>query len=393
MTDSEKKPWRWRRPVWLIVKVVSVLLIAAAVAYWLWYSPVGVEEHPVQTGTIVAEVLGTGTLEARVAAVVSPTISGRIAKVLTDQGDQVSQGDLLIELDDEELQQQVDIAKANVEAADAAIVRLKTDKERANAVFEQAKRTQARLEQLLRQSATSQEEYESAAESLAVAIADVARSEAAISEAQKQLLAAEKTLEYHRARLQDTQIVAPFDGLIIDRHRESGDVVVPGSSVLSLVSTDVLWVSAWVDETAMSQVAVGQPTRVVFRSKIDTAYPGQVARLGKEADRETREFIVDVQVLELPTEWAIGQRAEVFIETARAEDVLMLPTRLLVDQEGTEGVFVNDNGHARWQPLQIGLRSRDHVEVLDGLSASDMVITPTSSNTSLTTGRRVRKTE
>lgn len=390
MSDTDHPPGRWKRTTWLVVKLLSVALVAAAVVYWLGYSPVPVAEHPLQSGTIVVEVLGTGTLEARVSTTVSPTISGRIERVLKDQGDQVSQGDLLIELDDDEPRQEVDSAKANIESADAAIVRLKADKERATAVLEQAQRTQARLEQLLQQSATSQEEYEHATEALAVAAADVARAEAAISEGQKQLIAAEKTLEYQRARLQDTRILAPFDGLLIARHREAGDVVVPGTSVLTLVSTDVLWVSAWVDETVMSQLAVGQPARIVFRSEIEKSYPGAVIRLGKQADRETREFIVDVQALELPDEWAIGQRAEVYIETAREADTMMLPTRLLTDRQGAEGVFVNDHGYARWQPLRIGLRSRDHVEVLEGLTSSDLVIVPTSPNAPLTDGRRVR---
>jgi HlyD family secretion protein len=89
--------------------------------------------------------------------------------------------------------------------------------------------------------------------------------------------------------------------------------------VLSLISTEVLWVSAWVDETEMSRIAVGQPARVAFRSEDAKSFRGEVARLGRETDRETREFTVDIRVLELPTNWAVGQRAEVYIETARRD--------------------------------------------------------------------------
>ncbi len=161
--------------------------------------------------------------------------------------------------------------------------------------------------------AVSQEEVDKAVEALAIADAGLSRAVAAITEGQKDLIAAEKTLEYHRARLADTKIVAPFDGLIVRRHRDSGDVVVPGTAILTLISTDELWISAWVEEAEMAKLKADQVARVVFRSEADHAYSVRAVRLGREADRETREFIVDVRVREWPENWAVGQRAEVYI--------------------------------------------------------------------------------
>ena len=73
-------------------------------------------------------------------------------------------------------------------------------------------------------------------------------------EGRKQLIAAERNLAYRKALLDDTAIVAPFDGLIVQRQRDPGDIAVPGSAILSLVSTKELWITAWVDETEMSRV-------------------------------------------------------------------------------------------------------------------------------------------
>ncbi len=232
------------------------------------------------------------------------------------------------------------------------------------------------MQQLSRQNAASREEADKATEGLAVAEAGIASAEAAIAEGQKQLVAAEKTLLYHRARLQDTKIVAPFDGLVVRRNREPGDVAVPGSSILTLISTDEVWVSAWVDETEMARLETGQPARIVFRSQPDESFPGSVARLGREADRETREFIVDVRVLELPTNWAVGQRAEAFIKVEQVEDTVTLPAGLVQRREGVEGVFVLSDDHAKWQPIELGLRNRDSVQVTGGLAAGDVVVTP-----------------
>ena len=386
MTNAWKTTRNW---LWRILKVAAVLSVVAGVVYWVKLAPVPVIEYTVERGSIVAEVMGTGTLEARVETTISPKISGRIEKVFVDQGERVSKGDVLVRLDDEELQQQVAIALANGEAADAAVERLKTDRKRATAVFEQAQKGHVRIASLVRQNATSQDDLDKATEALAVAVAGVARAEAAITEGQKELVAAEKTLEYHRARLKETEIHAPFDGLIVKRDREPGDVVVPGSSMLTLISTDELWISTWVDETAMARLEENQQARVVFRSEPDRSYPGTVVRLGKEADRETREFVVDVRVLERAKNWAVGQRAETFIAVAQKDDVLALPARLLVNRSGEVGVFLNDDGIATWRPVTLGLRSRDAVEVLDGLEESDVVVTPKDQRTSLSDGKRV----
>ena len=119
-----------------------------------------VTRHQIERGEIVAEVMGTGTLEARVKTTVSPKISGRVAEVVVDQGDRVQSGQLLVRLDDEELRQQVAIAEASRETAEAAVVRLTTDKERATAVFEQAKTNYNRVESLFAKTVSSREELE-----------------------------------------------------------------------------------------------------------------------------------------------------------------------------------------------------------------------------------------
>ncbi|MEQ9410157.1 MAG: efflux RND transporter periplasmic adaptor subunit [Fuerstiella sp.] len=370
-------------------KVAVVLAVVGGIIYWVKFAPTPVVTHQIQRGSISAEVMGTGTLEARIEATISSRISGRIEQLLTDQGQRVSAGDPLVRLDDEELRQQVAIAEANVEAAKAAIDRLRTDRDRATAVYSQAEKSQERTESLVKQNAVSRDEADKASEMLAVAVAGVARAEAAITEGQKQLISAEKTLQYHQARLKDTLIHAPFDGLIVKRNREAGDVVVPGSSILTLISTDQLWIRAWVDETEMARLQDNQQARVVFRSEPDRSYPGTVVRLGREADRETREFIVDVEVLELPENWAVGQRAEAYVLVDQKNDVCTLPARLLVSRNDDTGVFVNVDGTAVWRPVTTGLRSRDAVEVLDGLQQGDLAVRPVSPRASLQNGTRV----
>ena len=377
--------WIWKFGRWLVLAIIM-----GGFVYQMRFAPVTVQGISPSRQTIRSEVMGTGTLEARVSTTISPKIAGRIGEVLVDQGDNVQQGQLLVRLDDEELQQLVEIAGANVEAANAALQRLMADKNRAIAVFEQSKRNHDRVQSLKEKNATTQEDVDRAVESLAVATADTTRAEAAITEGQKGLLAAEKTLEYHRARLADTIIKAPFGGLVVGRQREAGDIAVPGSAILTLISTDVLWIRAWVDETEMSKLTVDQPARIVFRSQPERDFAGKVVRLAKQADRETREFVVDVQVSELPENWAVGQRAEVFIETDRQDEVLTLPLMTLNRRDEHDGVFVAEEGTARWRAVTLGVRGREDVEVREGLSESEMVLLVPTGQPMLTDGRRVR---
>jgi HlyD family secretion protein len=354
---------------WFIVIALAVFVI-----YKLKFTPVPVVAHTVAKGTVIGEVMGTGTLEARVKTTISPRIQERLVEVLVDQGDTVKSGQLLAWLDDAEVKQQVAIAEATLAATKQTTVRVNADLPRAEAKLALAKRDDNRLAGLAAAKAVSQSDADKAAEILRVSEADLTRSNAAIAEAQGLVLVAEKTLLYRKEQMAFTEIHAPYDGLIIRRDHDPGDMLVPGSSLIEIISLDEIWVSAWVDETAIPAVDAEQPARIVFRSEGDKSYPGVVSRIGRETDRETREFLVDVRVNELPKNWTIGQRAEVFIETGHAAEVIVLPQELLVWKDKRAGVFVPADGKAQWREVTLGLLGSQQVEIKTGLSVGEIVI-------------------
>jgi len=322
---------------------------------------------------------------------VSPKIQGRLIELGADQGDHVASGQVIARLDDGDLLRQVEIAQANAEAAEAGLDRLRADQARAQAVLRQAQRLDERVRKSFEKGATTESEIDKSEEQVAIAQADMARAEAAIAEGQKLLIAARKTLEFQQARLEDTVIQAPFDGLIVRRDRDPGDIVVPGSATYQLIALDEIWVSAWVDETAVAALAPDQPARVVLRSEPDRPHPGHVVRLGRETDRETREFIVDVAIERLPERWAIGQRAEAFIETQRLEDVLIVPLTFVSVVEGKRGVFVDRNGRAVWTRCEFGARGRELIEVRDGVEPGEILVRLTNpkARVRLSDGQRI----
>lgn len=252
---------------------VSIIVLVFAV-YWLKFRPLPVTAFTVTLGELRGEVMGTGTLEARVKTTISPRIQERLAEVFVDQGDTVKAGQLLARLDDAELKQQVAVAEAALAAAGATVARVRTDEARAQAVLQQARLQHQRLAELVSDKAASQEELDKATADLRIAEADLQRSQSAIVEARSQLVTAEKDLQLRREQLAFTELRSPYAGLILRRDRDPGGVVVPGSSILQLIDTDEIWINAWIDETAMAALAVGQPARVVFRSEPERNYPG-----------------------------------------------------------------------------------------------------------------------
>ncbi len=379
-----------KRAISVAWKVAIVAAIAGFAVYRLRFAPISVDSRPAATGAIIAEVMGTGTLESRVLATISPKISGLVTQLLVDQGDRITKGQPLATLDDRDLRQQVEMGKAEVAATRAGVDRAVADIAIAEATAVQARASYQRNVQLASQKFLSADDFDKATQQRDVTEAQLTRSKLVKVELERQVVKAQETLRYYQERLADTKIVSPFEGLVVRRSHEPGDVVVPGSEILQIISTEQMWVSAWVDETAMASVAAGQPVRIVFRSDPETPYSGAVTRLAPLADRETREFRVDVTVKELPKTWAVGQRAEVYIQTAKMDPALLAPAAAIVWQKGKPGLFVSDGGHARWRDVALGLRGTNSVEVIKGLNAGELVVwLHDPKDGSLTEGRAV----
>ncbi|HBG26729.1 MAG: hypothetical protein A2Y10_01340 [Planctomycetes bacterium GWF2_41_51] len=353
---------------------IALVLLIALVVYKFMFSPLSVESNTVKMGPIVSEVMGTGTFEARVQATISAKISGQLSDVLADQGNRVAKSQLLATLDDGDLLQQVEMAKAELEAVRASVDRAAADVNIAQATAVHARTFFNRVMPLAKNKVVSEDDFDNAIQQRDVAESQLRRAELAKVETERQLAKAESTLKYYQEKLNDTRICAPFDGLIIRRDRDPGTVVVPGSSIMQIISTEEMWVSAWIDESAMAELAIEQPARVVFRSEPSKSYNGIVVRISPLADRETREFLVNVSVKELPPKWAVGQRAEVYIQTGKKDNALLVPQQAIVWQKGKPGLFISNNGHAKWIDVKTGLRGIESVEIISSLKVNDIVI-------------------
>ena len=352
----------------------ALVVLALILVYRFKIRGIPVESCKVTMGTVVSEIMGTGTLEARYQTTVSAKIQGRITELAVDQNDHVKKGQLMAVLDEVELRQEVGIYKASLDASMATVDRVKAELARSQAVFEQAERDYSRFQSLVASKSISQSDVEKTREKLSTAEADVIRSQASVAEAVKLMKAAEERQRHAEAKLADTRILSPFDGLVIRRDREVGDIVVPGASIFRMISLQELWISAWVEESAISGIQIGQPARIIFRSEPDKILEGKVVRVGKMVDRETREFQVDVMVEKLPESWAIGQRAEVFIQTSFKAKTLTVPGSSLIWNNGQPGVFRIEGSTIIWNPVQAGIRGDSAIEIIQGPPEGTLIV-------------------
>jgi HlyD family secretion protein len=376
--------------------LIWLLLIGAvgAAIYIKVLRPTEVRSQRVTRGVVVEEALGTGSVESRRMINVSFEVTGRIVRILVDQGDPVKQGQELAAIDDRTFLAEVALAEQEVALARSTLQRLGADIERAQAMLKGAEDNLARVLPLVESGAASAEDLDVADERFRVASAELAGAQAGELEGREGISTAQRRLDRARAELERTVVRSPFDGVVLRRVREVGDVAVPGAEVLGLAATDTVWASVWVDETHLDALTVGLPARLALRSDPQRALVGTVARVGREVDRETRELMVDVSFHVLPERLAFGQRVDLWIELDRKIDVLRVPSSYIIHQDGTVGVLVAEGERARFRALQLGKRGGAVTEVTSGLEEGDVVLDPQiSKQKRLKPGRRIHLRE
>jgi HlyD family secretion protein len=364
----------------VLLPAVTLAALGLAVRFW----PIEVQGTHVETGLVTEEVLGIGVLESAHEIPLSFEISGRVTELAVDEGDTVALGTVLGTLDVTDAHRELDVSVATAAAASADIARAQAEVERGRGAASLASRDRVRSDALFANGDLTGAEHDSAVERDETAQAAVRSLEAALQRARSSRDVAKGGTRIREAQVADGVLVSPIAGFVVKRNVEIGQWVGAGTTAFTVVAADAFEVRAWVDETALGRLNLGQPVRLAFRSDTERAYAGQVARIGREVDRQTHELVVDVQVLELPRNFAVGQRADAWIEVGRREDVARVPrgwcdtTCLVADGAG-------------WRPatVTLGLVGRETVEVVRGLSPDDIVLPPAAASV----GRLVRVKE
>jgi HlyD family secretion protein len=280
-----------RRRKWLWLS--AILLLAIGGASWFASQPRAIT---VQTTPIVTTypsqqfvvINSTGYVVAQRKASISSKASGRLEWLGVAEGSRVKAGDIIARLDKNDVQAQVEGARANVEVARATL-------EQALAEDRDAASSLKRTRDLIAQKFVSESALDTAKARADRAVAGVASAKAGIGSAEASARNAQVAVDY-------TVIRAPFDGIILSKSANVGDMVTPFSSaadskgaVVSMADMSTLEVEADVSESSLSKVSVGQPTEITLDALPDVRFRGTVSRIVPTVDRAKATVMTKVR--------------------------------------------------------------------------------------------------
>jgi HlyD family secretion protein len=353
----------------------------------------------VERGDLAKSVVATGKIEPIVKVEVKSKASGIVQKLYVDSSDKVKEGQLLAELDKDQLRAAVREDEAALAAAEAAVRASAADYERAKVDAEgvdipMLQRAYERAQKMHKDGVVSTSALDDAqkAYELAVNKQNVARAQLTVNKAK--LLQAEAQVQQARATLQRAQedlryatIVSPMNGTVLSRDVEIGDAV---SSILVLGSTATLvmtlgdisqvYVKGKVDESDIGKVYLGQPARIKVESFKDKTFNGKVTKiapLGVEKDNVTT-FEVRVSIDNPGGELKAAMTANAEIILDEHHNVLQVPEgAVMYDKDKKASVEVPDP-HAkdgkRKVSIQVGISNGAKSEILAGLKEGEQVV-------------------
>jgi HlyD family secretion protein len=361
-----------------IRSVFLLLLLAGTVAYFAAYYLIPRTTNGVRLALAPAalEIAGPALLDARNKVTVTARIQGYLKTINVDRNDRVKAGDVLAELESADLASQVAAAEADATAMQSAISEARSDQQRANALAEKAKQDYNRKGVLRDRQIITEADWSATEATFHQTQADLARSETTIAKTIAQSISAAANVNLLKVRLSYATIKSPLNGVVVSRDRNVGDLLSPGTSLLQLVDPDTIIVSARLDESAMGAIGPGQAATVHFASLPLENIKGTVLRVIRQVDQETREFTVDITMHQLPSHWALGQRANIVIEAPSLAPTLAVPQKFITNRDGRVGVWRLNGWSAEWVAIELGYPSRDGVQVINGLSAGDVVLDP-----------------
>jgi len=398
MANGKKKS---RRVVYIVgafvVLALIVVFLAAATRSSTKIDPSKLAK--VEKGDLAKNVVATGKIEAITKVEVKSKASGIVEKLLVDYGDQVKRGQVLAELDKQQILAQVNQTQASLEAEEAAGRAAEADLERAKYDAEgpdvpMLKRAYERAQQMAKDGVVSaaalddaQKNYELAVNKQSLGKANMGSAAAKLKQAQAQVSQAKALLTEKQEEYRNSTITAPIDGTVLSRDVEVGDAVssilVLGSSatlVMTLGDTHEVYVKGKVDESDIGRVYIGQPARIKVESYKDRTFSGKVTKIspmGVEKDNVTTfEVRVSIDNSKGELKSQMTANAEILLEEHKG--ILMVPEGALIyDKDRKASIEVPDpnakDGRKKLA-VTVGISNGSKTELLSGLKEGQQVI-------------------
>lgn len=350
--------------------VIAVLLFAG------WYfsrpSAIPVALHTISSGTVVRTVANTrvGTVKACRRSLLAPAIGGEVAVLTVKEGDRVSADQVLLEVWNDDLKAELQLAQARKKTALAQV-------KQTCSLAAGADRELKRLQGLSKDGLISEEKFD-------LAYTDAEAKQADCSRVKAQLDVSEAQIDVAHTHLERTVVRAPFAGVVAEVNAELGEYVTPSPPgiltlpVIDLLDLSCLYVSAPIDEIDAPPITMGMSACVSFDAFPERSCDGTVRRIAPYVlDREKQARTVEVEVeINDPEDLQgllPGYSADIEISLQSKEDVLRIPTEAVLEGRRVL-VYDEDNGILVEREIEAGISNWSFTEVRSGLESGDKIV-------------------
>lgn len=354
--------------------IALVFTAAAVTALFVWLSrerPVNVIVKKADTGAVQETVANTraGTIEACRRAGISPSIGGQISSLPVKEGDIVEQGQVLMELWNQDIQAQYELAQSETKAANANANQVCVRAEVANRESERQKKLQKK--NLSSEEAVDRADGEARAQKAAC---NAARATSEVSEVKLKVI---------RAELERTRLSAPFAGIVAEVNGEIGEFVtpspvgIPTPPAVDLMDISCLYVSAPIDEVDAPRIRVEMKANISLDALAGEVFEGTVKRIAPyvlEVEKQARTVDVEVDfICQQDCENMLpGYSADIEVILDEQDNVLRIPTEAIL--EGNKVLVFSADNLLRHREIKTGLSNWEWTQVIEGLSEGEEVV-------------------
>ncbi|MGQ9633383.1 MAG: efflux RND transporter periplasmic adaptor subunit [Bryobacteraceae bacterium] len=315
----------------------------------------------------------SGTVRARTVATISSKMMGYVREVYFQTGDRVRQGQLLLELDSRDADAQLQQAESAASEAREALQEVESAIAAAKANLELAQATHRRMKDLFEKKSVSTQEFDEATARLKAAQAAYEMAAAKRRQVTARIEQAAAAVEAARVMRGYARIIAPFDGVVTEKHVEPGNLAAPGAPLAVIEQQGALRLEASVEESRLKEIRPGQSAGVRLEA-VDRQIDARVSEIVPAVDPVSRSGLVKLDLPPMPQ-----LRSGMFGRAAFAlgsRKVTAVPAAAIRTQGQLRSVLVVEGGIARARLVTLGSEYQRWREVLSGLSAGEKIVSP-----------------
>jgi membrane fusion protein, multidrug efflux system len=346
---------------------------------------VEVETEVIRRETVKRSFEAVGTVKSKQSAILSSKIGGNVVAIYSREGDRVSKGQLLLEIDSREQDAELRGAKAGkdetqwaIKAAEASVESAKSRKDLSEATFK-------RYDALFARQSVTQQEFDEVSTKRKIANADLDRAKENLHALNAKKNLADARVSQAQTLLAYTKIGAPFAGVVTSKNIEVGSFASPGTPLMIVEQTGNYRLEVQVGETRLGGVSLGKPVAVVIDALAEKL-TGKVVEIVPVADPSSRTSTIKIEIPKVT-----GLRSGLYGRAslpAGESAILLAPPQAIFEKGQLFGVYVVDKENtARLRLVQTGKRYGSKIEVLSGLDGGERVVV--SGPEKLSDGRRV----